>query len=757
MLVVNQITDTDKIRKLPWLIAASLCNSIFVVLTFMGSVFILFLNELGLDESRIGVVVSLIPFCQVVGIFTATWGARYGFKKIFLIFHGIRKIVILFILATPLIVKYFGTEGAYLWVVAVIFIFSLMRSVSETAFLPWVQEIVPNNIRGKINAVNNIIATAGMMLTIVIAGYIIDSFSGLGRFISLMSGGIFLGIISIFLYSYLPGGSPVNIEKTGHVSFAAMFRSFKDRNYCLFLAGLGFATVALGAIVPFIPLYLKQQIGIAAGQVVWIDLATMVGSLLACFIWGWACDRYGSKPVMLTGLGMVAILPVLWFIMPRESAYSVSSALVIAFIFGIANIGWALGFSQYLYVSAVPVEKRSSYLPVFYSLTGVLGAAAPLLAGWILSAFKPFGLSLLIFNLDAYSIIFCFGFIMLLVAIFIISRVSPDGAVTTHEFVGMMFQRNPILALSNNVRYHWAGNETNRVRITERMGSAKTLLSSEELIEALGDPSFNVRHEAITAIAKMPAHPKLVDALILILGGNEPDLALTAAWALGKLGNKTAIIALRETLLSKHPLLQARSARALAMLDDQQSKGFIMDKLHNEQDEGLKVAYASALGALKTEEALEPILTLLRTVKDEGTRNEIVLAVVRIISAEHQYIRLFRNFTKDRITSSARLLFTIRRHLNFPTPQIREMRQSIEDCANLLAADQWDDGIKILCRICKNLIDITDQNNICRKVLSECVNRLNEYGNGRDEYIILTLFTFACIINPSKNTQKSKR
>ena len=52
-------TQYEKIRAIPWSLAYDLVNTFFVQLTFFGSVFILFLNDLGLNESQIGLLLSV--------------------------------------------------------------------------------------------------------------------------------------------------------------------------------------------------------------------------------------------------------------------------------------------------------------------------------------------------------------------------------------------------------------------------------------------------------------------------------------------------------------------------------------------------------------------------------------------------------------------------------------------------------------------------------------------------------------------------
>ena len=66
--MTHEPTTVEKLHKLPWAIASNAALAIFVQLTFFGSVFVLFLNELGLSTSQIGFVLSLLPFAGLLAL-----------------------------------------------------------------------------------------------------------------------------------------------------------------------------------------------------------------------------------------------------------------------------------------------------------------------------------------------------------------------------------------------------------------------------------------------------------------------------------------------------------------------------------------------------------------------------------------------------------------------------------------------------------------------------------------------------------------
>ncbi|MDZ4770899.1 MAG: hypothetical protein SGJ24_17375, partial [Chloroflexota bacterium] len=151
-ITTPEITTTEKIRRLPWNIALNATNNIFAQLTFFGSAFLLFLNELGASSTQIGVLLSLLPFLGVIALFIAPAVARFGYKRTFLTFFGIRKFIAAGLLLVPWVNEQYGLNAAMTLISAIMLGFSLCRAVAETALYPWASEYIPDSMRGKQSA-----------------------------------------------------------------------------------------------------------------------------------------------------------------------------------------------------------------------------------------------------------------------------------------------------------------------------------------------------------------------------------------------------------------------------------------------------------------------------------------------------------------------------------------------------------------------------------------------------------------------------
>jgi MFS family permease len=743
---MSELTNLEKIRKLPWQMAGNGFNIIFWLTAAAGSVFILFLAELGLDKARIGLLLSLLPFCGISAIFTAPYVARFGLKRVFLIFFGVRKIFAACFLFVPLVIKYFGMEAAFIWVVCCVSGFALCRAIADTAMYPWAQEMIPDNIRGKFSATSSIINQLLAVATVAVSGYIIGHYHGINKFMFIIGGGIVAGIIGVYCFCHVPGGKAVRQSTTKGAHFREMLSSLKDINFRNYMFGLSLVTIGIGSLAAFIPLYMKEEVGLSSKFVVWLDMGTYFGALLSSFIWGWAADRYGSKPVMLSGAFLMLPLPLLCFIMPRHSDTSVEFAIAFTFILGISSAAWAIGLARYLFVNAVPAGLKTAYMAVFYAGAGLTGGTAPLLAGHLLKAAASLDAGFLIFKIDAYTPLFLFSALVLSAGIFVLSRVRSGGAMTMLKFFGLFLQGNPIMAVGSLLRYYHTPDEDGRVSITQRLGHAKNRISNYELIEALNDPSYNVRYEAIIAVANSKPDPELIDALILVLGGNEPDLALNAAWALGKMGDKSAVFALRETLLSDYALLRSRSARALATLGDTESIPILLNYFRKETNPGLRIAYAQSFGKMRYVEALDEMIPFLASLEDDVLRSEMALALARIIGNESQYISLWRQLKKDHDTATAMIILSLKSGL--PTLNVNsvELKTLADNASAAFAHGNAENGAFLLADFVR-AVSIQTTSRPVTIILSECARRLKEFGSRRDEYILLSLHAAIAAMN----------
>jgi HEAT repeat protein/MFS family permease len=735
-------TDVEKIRGLPWSLAMNAAVSIFAQLVFFGSGFVLFLDILGLNKTQIGFVQSVVPFTGLLAIFAAPYIARQGYKRSFLRFWFMRYVFAAFLLITPWVTASFGAQTVLVYIAGIMITFSVFRALAMTALLPWQQEYIPAAMRGKYTALSHVTTNLTGFLTVIGSGYLLKRSSDVHTFILIFGIGIAFGFLSFWTATRIPGGLPSKEAATRRVFSRDTFMPLKDKNYARFLIGIAIITLAFGPLGPFVPLYMREKVGLDPGSIVLLQVGSLIGGVLSSYIWGWAADRYGSRPVMLSGLWLHVGLPILWQLLPRNTSLSLYLAMGISFYAGIASAGWGIGSSRLLFVRLVSRENRSAYMATHNAWTGIIGGISSLLGGWILDLTAGISGRFFFIPLDQYSVMFASALVLTIISTQILRRVRADSRISVGEFAGLFFHGNPILAMESLIRYQLAGDERAIVAATERLGQARSPLTTDELIEVLSDPRFNARFEAIISIARSRgADDRLIDALSAVLEGNEPALGVIAAWAMGRIGDKSALKPLRGGLTAPYRSIQAHCARSLGTLGDTQAIPLLVERLNAETDHGLQIAFISALGHLRVSESVPRILSLLQVQADSMSRMEISLALARIVGDEPTYIRLLRHMRKETCTAASQAIADLKKR-NIPLLRTgdQDLEGLLEECEQTFARQNLTHGAFLLGKVIAQ-IPVGNLDKPCSLILKNCADHLKTYQPERMEYLLLALHT----------------
>lgn len=432
-------SEAEKLRALPWSIAFSaLSSSVFGAWTVFGSVFLLYLQSLGLPKAQIGIVLSLFPFCGVLAPLVAPRLARWGLKRVCLIAYTGRHAVIGLLLLLPYVLAAYGRVPALVFVAGVILAFALLRAVAETAGYPWTQEYVPNRVRGRYGAVLTVAGTLAGIGALSIAGYVIGHGSGLGRFLWLQGAGCLAGLIGTSFLLRVPGGAPAPGPWESSAHWDEMREALRDRNFLRFLHGMAGYGLGAGMLAAFMPLLLVEKVGIAQGTVVWLDNAALLGGVLISLPCGWLADRFGSRTVLMPGLTLSLLLTGFWcavLALSKSSMLGLPALAALGFLGGMAGNAVGLGAGRLLLTGVVPPEKSVAYMAVFYAWVGLTGGLAPLLAGGILSAAmritgagaRPLA--------DGYTLLFLCSLLPAALGWVCFVRTRPDGTHRTRDLL----------------------------------------------------------------------------------------------------------------------------------------------------------------------------------------------------------------------------------------------------------------------------------------------------------------------------------
>jgi len=427
------MTEAQQRRALPWFLAHGFLNTLFAFWTFCGSLFLLFLSELGLPKGQIGVVLALFPFSGVIALGFAPVATRWGWKRVFLACYGTRKVVMALLLLLPWVVTVAGPTAGLVFLFVIIIVFALLRALAETAFYPWSQEFIPNRVRGKVAGLTTLLGTVAAGLALGIAGQVIGCGTGGSRFLVLIAAGCGLGLLGVALMVRVPGGAPRPEPVSDGVHWANMAQALRDRNFIAFLGGSGCVTLGTMLFTSFLPLYVKERLGVAAGTVVQLDIVVMAGGALAAVLLGLAADHVGSRPVLLFSAALTLLVPLGWLLLPRQIPHAMAGCVALYFLNGVGGSGVAIAASRWLFNSVIPPQQSTAYTAIHYAWSGVTGGIAPLLAGVVLTAGGDWHTRIGFVVVDSQALLFLGALVLLALGRWLYGRVQPDGNQTTRS------------------------------------------------------------------------------------------------------------------------------------------------------------------------------------------------------------------------------------------------------------------------------------------------------------------------------------
>jgi hypothetical protein len=156
------------------------------------------------------------------------------------------------------------------------------------------------------------------------------------------------------------------------------------------------------------------------------------------------------------------------------------------------------------------------------------------------------------------------------------------------------------------------------------------------------------------------------------------------------------------------------------------------------------MAYASALGNLHAQEAVEPLLGLLAATQNAGARLELALSLARIVGDEHVFISLLRQTRTDPGTAMCQAVAAWRRRIDKAYAE-QGAGQTLAECEVTLARGDLDRGSRLLAQALRQRVcDPTagrPAGQAADLILTECAGRLGTAGAAQMEYVLLALHT----------------
>ncbi len=376
----------------------------------LGAPLFLYAKNLGAGDALLGLLAALPPLLAVLHIPGAYLIPPLGYRRMMILGWGSRTIMIFVMAASMVLLHNPALRLAALF--ACIFLFSALRGLAGGAWMPWMTELVPTDVRGKFFLRDQLYGQSGNLIATLAAAVFLVNYMHAAQFCwPFLFAGVG-GAISVLCLLRLP-----DIQTPAHhhsMRRTAITNMLGQRTFRL-LAGFNVAyMLVLGGLGVFTVSFLRGIEHFSQSGIVLVNGMSVFGGSVSLFWCGRVLDRIGSRPIIRLSLAAFVLVFFGWWAMASHllaaSPFMIGALYLIT---GMAGINFAAANNR-LQTLWIPSAGRNHYFAVLLVLINLAAGASPLVWGLMLELIGSHQWHISGASVNRYSIFFACGVIFLL-------------------------------------------------------------------------------------------------------------------------------------------------------------------------------------------------------------------------------------------------------------------------------------------------------------------------------------------------------
>ena len=646
-----------------------------------------FAQSLGLTDVQFGFMAAIPLLAFPARLLASFLVERVGQRKLLFTVNAIlSRVVWVLILLLPFLLTEPSALRSSLFLVLLL-LSSAVGAMAEPLWYSWLGDLIPEKMRARFWTKRSTYVNLFSILPSIAVAVVKDTLSEeavLGStfevYAVVFGFAVFCGVLDIVVHVGIPEPKMEGPAERQRL-LRMLWEPFRDRRYRPYLVFRPIWEISLTLLGPFPTIYLlavlqdvslELPVGaftIHVGQFSIISLFTALQILIAVFtypIWGVLMERYGSKPVLQLSTLLIAFTPLLWLFVSEK--HLIVPTLILFVVVGASFSGLNLSIVSLL-IGIAPKRNRSMYVAVDLTVTSLVGAAGPILAGYFMDLMGDTSFGVLGMSFGGFQLLCVATCAVRMYARTFLFRIQEGAKISTAGVVRRLAEANPLRVFTNIYALAAPSTEARRLSVVSRLGSTGTRLATQDLVKYLNDPSPRVREEAVDALAKS-RDPEAVDALVAVLQSSEYGLEQQAARALGRIGDQRAVQPLIAALSQPEARIRAGAALALGEIGDTRAAGDLLAKLQTEEASVAFNALATALSQLGELLAIWEILPALQRSRSPVRRRELAIAMANLLGKPGAFYHYLDEESKVFGQRAEKLLHRCRRQLARPGARI---------------------------------------------------------------------------------------
>lgn len=350
-----------------------------------NSPMVLYAKSLGASATILGIVAGMMPLLVISQIPAANHVNRIGYKRFVYAGWGTRVLFILGVALVPLTGSFLDANNRLALIIALLFCFNLSRGISSCAWLPWVTELVPPDLRGRYLVRDAATSNFGCFVAFLVAALFLGGEGQPWQFSILFAFSAAAGGTSLIFLKRIPDAPIADPVKTStaRVPWLEMLRypPFKR-----LLQAVVAWSVAYGGMTAFTVAYLRTEVGLSETKILLVTSVAFLGGLSSLGFLGHRLDRLGSKPVLTFAFCVWFLVLAGWVALSgRVVSVSLAALLSLQFLMGLfaALVNMA---NNRLAMAIIPKMGRNHFFALYSVVANVTLGLAPIAWGLLIDA-----------------------------------------------------------------------------------------------------------------------------------------------------------------------------------------------------------------------------------------------------------------------------------------------------------------------------------------------------------------------------------
>jgi MFS family permease len=350
----------------------------------LGSPMILYARSLGASATVLGIVAGMMPLLVIFQIPAASHINRFGYRRFVLAGWGTRVLFIFGMALVPL-AGFLNAGNRLGLLLTLLFCFNLVRGISSCAWLPWISQLVPAELRGRYLARDVAIQNLTSFVAFLVSAACLAGQTQSWQFTVAFGFSAVMGAASLVFLKRIPDVEIPEAVRTSKepVPWLEMLRYPPFRKL---LRAVVAWSIAYGGLTAFTVAFLKVKGGMNEGTILLVTSISFLGGLSSLWLLGHALDRLGSKPVLsFCHAAWVAVLAG-WIVLSGGVAEAhLVPVLALQFVMGLLAALVNMSNNR-LAMAVAPAMGRNHFFALYSVLSNLALGLAPILWGLLIDA-----------------------------------------------------------------------------------------------------------------------------------------------------------------------------------------------------------------------------------------------------------------------------------------------------------------------------------------------------------------------------------